>query len=523
MATKDTSRGQLTEELASLRKHVALLQTLVSPLQSEPKTPADIPEPPVPMNVSVVNRPLAANLPEFLEDGPFGLALLDSDTRFIKANKALCGMLSYPEEELVGLPFSSISQDGDSKGCNCLIEQVMSGTAACAQIEKRLSRKDREALWVELTVSAVRDEHGKPTHALALVRDITERKRSKESLQQAILQLQAWAQELERRARNMDLLCEMWGRLRACETPEGIYAVVKDVAQAIFTARAGALYIVNDAPRMAEVAASWGDLSLVEQSFVPDECWSLRRGRRHYVEDTRTGTLCDHLQQPIPNGYLCAPLMLQNEALGVLHLVFGEKKPLSAADQRSALAMADHIALALFNLKSKDARRGPSARDPLTGLLDRSVLEETLQAEIRRATRNQWLLGLIVLEVDRFNLFRGTFGRDAAEAVFLDLSALLQTAIRKEDRACRFGEQQFCLILPRGNHAITQQRAEDLRTTIRSLHPTYRNQPVGRISISAGMAVFPEHGRTVEDLIRGAERALAGARDRGGDCVIMAP
>ncbi len=355
-----------------------------------------------------------------------------------------------------------------------------------------------------------------------IARDITERKKTEEALQQAKQNLEAWVQELEQRTREMTLLNEMGDMLRACLTTEEAYSVIVRVAQQIFPVQVGALYVISSARNQVEAAAVWGDASLIERVFAPDECWGLRRGRVHWVEDSNSGLLCKHLHQPPPPGYLCVPMMAQSEALGVLYLTQPAEARLTEAKQRLAVAMAEHIAMALSNLRLHESLRSQSIRDPLTGLFNRRFLEESLELELRRAARNRRPLGAVLLEVDNFQAVARSFGDDAEDSVLLELGNLVQTIIRKEDIACRFGAEKFMIVLPHGSQEVTAQRAGNLRELVKDLEIRHRGRSIGHVTISVGISGFPDQGRTVESIIRAADAALQRAKQEGGDRVVIA-
>jgi diguanylate cyclase (GGDEF)-like protein len=320
----------------------------------------------------------------------------------------------------------------------------------------------------------------------------------------------------------MTLLSEMGDMLRACLNTDEAYNVIVRVAQQVFPVQVGALYVITPSRNLVEAAAIWGNPSLVERIFSPEECWGLRRGRVHWVEDANTGLLCKHLHQPPPHSYLCVPMMAQSEALGVLHLTQPEGAPITEAKQRLAITMAEHIAMALSNLKLHETLRSQSIRDPLTGLFNRRFMEESLELELRRATRNQRPLGVIMLDLDHFKHFNDTFGHEAGDTLLRELGTFLQGNIRAEDIACRYGGEEFTLILPEGNAEVTLQRANFLREAIKRLDVKHRNQPLGRITASMGVAIFPEHGRTRDALLTASDEALYRSKAEGRDRVTVA-
>jgi diguanylate cyclase (GGDEF)-like protein len=232
--------------------------------------------------------------------------------------------------------------------------------------------------------------------------------------------------------------------------------------------------------------------------------------------------ICRHIQHPTPAGYLCIPMMAQSEALGVLHLMQPDDVKMTDTKQRMAVTMSEHIAMALSNLRLHETLRSQSIRDPLTGLFNRRFMEESLELEIRRASRNQRPLGMIMIDLDHFKYFNDTFGHEAGDLLLKELGSLLKGNIRGEDIACRYGGEEFTLILPEGTGTVTLQRAEFFREAIQRLDVHHRGHPLGKITASMGVAVFPDHGRTAESLINAADKALYRSKAAGRDCVTLA-
>jgi diguanylate cyclase (GGDEF)-like protein/PAS domain S-box-containing protein len=533
MENKAKHQSRLTEELESLNHQITELRRLVVEHTPAPKLPLSIPtritpshlvpaETILPVHPAERAESRSLQLPRHLDEGPFGMALIDLRFRFLRVNKALCRLLGYSREELESLGLPDITHEQDVHNCAHLVEQVLEGTLPHAHIDKRFIRKNKEALWVQFTASVIRDDSGIPVCSLAIIEDITERKRAEETLQLTNQKLEAWAGELEEVSRGMSLLAEMGDRLRACLTKEETYEAVVRIAQQVCPARVGALYVVDETRSVADSVAAWGDASLLERGFPIEECWALRRGRPHWVGDTLTGLLCNHLGFPPPEGYFCVPLMVHRQAVGLLYLVPTNGEGKSGANQRLALAMADHIAVALSNLRSHESMQGQSVRDQLTGLFTLNYMEASLDQELSRALRNQRPLGLIGIDLDHFDVFNKAFGPDAGQAVIRELGGLLQANVRKEDIACRWGEQRYAVVLPQGSLEATRQRAELLRRMIRELEVHHHGDTIGHVTVSVGVAVFPVHGRTVDALLQATDGALKTARNAGGDTVAVA-
>jgi diguanylate cyclase (GGDEF)-like protein/PAS domain S-box-containing protein len=435
-------------------------------------------------------------------------------------NKAAERITGYSREEALQMKAGDMVSPRHVKIACKMIERQIAGESP-APYELELICKDGRQVAVEVSTHIIY-RNGTPVGVQGIARDITERKKTEEALQQAKQNLEAWVHELEQRTQEMTLLSEMGDMLRACLSTDEAYSVIVRVAQQIFPVQVGALFVISPSRNLVEAVAVWGDAALVERVFAADECWALRRGRVHWVEDTRVGLLCKHLNQPPPEGYLCVPMMAQSEALGILYLAQPANARLTEAKQRLAMAMAEHIAMALSNLKLHETLRSQSIRDPLTGLFNRRFMEESLELELRRATRNRRPLGVIMFEVDSVQSETRPIGADAEDSILREIGGLLQTIIRKEDIACRFGGEKFTIILPQGSLEITAQRTENLRGMIKDLEIRHRGRALGHVTVSAGIAVFPEQGRTVEALIRVADAALQRAKQDGGDRIVIA-
>jgi diguanylate cyclase (GGDEF)-like protein len=149
-------------------------------------------------------------------------------------------------------------------------------------------------------------------------------------------------------------------------------------------------------------------------------------------------------------------------------------------------------------------------------------MEESLTREIPRALRKKTPVGIIMLDIDHFRDFNNTYGHEAGDVVLREIGAQLQSQIRGEDITCRYGGEEFILILPEANLEVTVQRAERIREAIKSIRVDYRRQPLGVISISLGVAIFPEHSSTVEGILKKADEALYKAKHNGRDRVEIA-
>jgi diguanylate cyclase (GGDEF)-like protein len=148
-------------------------------------------------------------------------------------------------------------------------------------------------------------------------------------------------------------------------------------------------------------------------------------------------------------------------------------------------------------------------------------MEESLEREMRRASRGRHPVGIIMLDLDHFKKFNDSYGHDAGDALMRIVGNTLQRSIRAEDIACRYGGEEFTLILPEASLVDAAQRAESIRESIRNLNIQHRRQQLGGVTISAGVAIFPDHGPQGDAVLRAADAALYQAKSRGRDRVAI--
>jgi diguanylate cyclase (GGDEF)-like protein/PAS domain S-box-containing protein len=444
----------------------------------------------------------------------------DFEGNLISINRAIERIAGYTRAEALQMKITDMIVPEYSHLGRRMIDPQISGEIPL-NYELEIFSKQKSRIALGISTRPIFRE-GKPVAVQGIARDITKHIKTEAALQEANQKLEAWVDELEQRTREMTMLNEMGDILRACLSTEEAYNVIVRVAQHIFPAKVGALYIIAASRNIVEAVAVWGDTELAERTFAPPECWALRRGRMHWVENPSSGLVCKHIHHPTPDGYVCIPMMAQSEALGVLHLMQPDNVKMTESKQRMAVTMSEHIGMALSNLRLHETLRSQSIRDPLTGLFNRRFMEESLELEIRRAARNQRPLGMIMIDLDHFKYFNDNFGHEAGDLLLKELGALLKSNIRGEDIACRYGGEEFTLILPEGSGAVTQQRAEFYKEAIQRLDVHYRGQPLGRITASMGVAIFPDHGRTAKTLIEAADKALYRSKSDGRDRVTMA-
>ena len=378
-----------------------------------------------------------------------------------------------------------------------------------------------EPRWMLAAGGPLINGRGDKRGGVVFLRDITDRKRADERLKVALLESEALARESKE-------LSELGDSLQSCQTVEEAHKMSESALSGIFGLRPGALCILNSSRDLVEIVATWNNCSTTEPAFHPDDCWGLRRGKPYGVPGSPLP--CSHVDAFGATNYLCVPLIAQGETLGLLYVE--DKASLRAASpqavqfeeaalKRRSIAVAERVSLALASLKLRELLRNQSIRDPLTGLYNRRYLEESLNRELQRAKRAGRSVSLVMLDLDRFKHFNDTFGHQVGDILLKEVAGVIKNRVRAGDLSCRYGGEEFSLIVAEVDTEGTRKCVESIREAIKHLSLQHRGQTLGPITVSAGIATYPAHGDNSEDLIRAADEALYQAKRAGRDCIVV--
>ncbi len=352
-------------------------------------------------------------------------------------------------------------------------------------------------------------------------RETGKRAQSEASLNDANAKLQTSLEEVRHyneSARSIGLLGEL---LQTCRnTREALTITGKHLTQLMPDA-SGAIGLFGDTRDRIEVTHAFGDGTAFQRDFAPDDCWGLRRGRSHASSPQSAEPACDHLADN-RHYVLCMPMIAQGETLGVLSIATSRPDGFALPERRTIQTITEQLSLAFANLLLQDTLRHQSLRDALTGLFNRRYLEDALAREIGRARRNTIPLSVIMLDVDHFKRFNDTNGHDGGDALLAEFGQTLARFVRGEDIACRYGGEEFAIILPGADLAAAAQRAEELRAAIKRMTVRLRGATLAQVTASLGVAGLHEHGKTGPDVMKAADEALYDAKKAGRDRVAIA-
>jgi diguanylate cyclase (GGDEF)-like protein/PAS domain S-box-containing protein len=485
----------------------------------------DVPRAPRPR----VTAALGLGAEQVLDASPNPIITVDGRGRIVYASPRVLESFGWSPADLLGEPIerlvpSRLTERHGAQRAGYRLHPTARPMGSGLELTAR--RYDGTEFPVEISLAPVRSRRG--PLVFATIVDITARANLQEQLEQTHAELRRHADELEQRGREMSLLAQMGELLESCQSLDEAYAVIAGIAEPLFAGDAGAVYALASSGTVVEAVAAWGSPPPVRSVFSPTDCWALRRGRLHVVHEGDPELECPHIEEPIAAGLLCEPLAAQTETLGLLHIqvrrrAVGKARAALLADrERLVKTLGEQLALALANIRLRATLREQSSRDPLTGLFNRRYMEESLDREVRRAAREGYGLGLLMADLDNFKQLNDAFGHAAGDAVLGRIGRFLGAAVRGGDIACRFGGEEFVVILPKASLDDTRRRAEALRDGLK-VHqldePTRLFPPA---TISVGVALYPDHGTSVEQLLLAADSAMYRAKAQGRDRVVVA-
>lgn len=346
--------------------------------------------------------------------------------------------------------------------------------------------------------------------------DITERKlREAEaaSLHQQLLDTVAQLRAREGDIARIDELNEV---LQTCNSRDEAFPLIGITGQQLFGGSKGTLAVFVERSRALETVARWGEPSTFPE-FDVEDCWALRRGQSHELRAPGAGPVCKHFGTPPPGPYLCVPLSVHGEAMGLLTIEFGAGATISDNTRSLIGTFGEVIKLSLSNLQMREALRHQATHDILTGLYNRQYLSDTLMREAHRTVRNHSHLAVAMLDIDHFKRFNDTYGHDAGDLVLRHVGELLRESVRISDVVCRYGGEEFLVMLPETESVVAMSRIENIRRRIAEQHLTFNGQQLPKLTVSAGIAQLPDNAATAEELITIADRALYAAKNAGRD------
>ncbi|MFA6303376.1 MAG: diguanylate cyclase [Legionella sp.] len=454
-----------------------------------------------------------------LENAPIGMLIISPEGACQQANLSLTEMIGYTQDELKKLTTKDIVYPDDLTKELEAEQRLIQGILTFAQLEKRYIHKSGQLIWAIANISLINDSSGKPLYFIVQILDISERKRNEMKMLELNERTASTLSELRQRDIEMSYIKKMTDMLQICQDSNEAYAVIAIAAQDLFPTLSGA-FVINDASTLKmKTVQQWGSQQIVKPEFGIDECWALRSGSTYIINDVKKDLICHHFTSSPCGGCLCLPLIGPVGVIGMLILNAAENAVLTENHKQLAVTLSEIIKLFLANIQLRESLQDLSVRDPLTGLFNRRYLDETLAREILQVTRNNSTLCVGMLDVDNFKNFNDTYGHEAGDTILKFIGNTLKENFRGSDLACRFGGEEFILILIDANLTTAAKRLNQISNKIKTTRVPFKNTMLPQITVSIGLSEAPTQGSSTEEVIRHADEALYKAKNNGRDRV----
>ena len=337
-------------------------------------------------------------------------------------------------------------------------------------------------------------------------------------------EISAKAAQLERDRNDMQAINSVAGYLQSSSSIPQVGKIISEFYSKRSNDIYGALYIFANSRNHLEIVSSFGARDLAK-IIDPEQCWGLRQGRFHTFKTGGISPCCDHLDPVELNASTCHPLIAHGEALGVLvvasdHTPSSEDNEVVRSSERIAAAVAQHLALAVANLKLRDTLKEQSIRDPLTGAFNRRHFEIIAEKETAQSVRHDRPFAILMIDIDHFKKYNDLHGHSAGDRALFIFADHIRRHTRAADWLFRMGGEEFLLLLREAEPEAAELKAQRLLDGVAKMQIDLNGQILPSITASIGMAMFHGQEKSIEQTLSQADQALYKAKAGGRNRVV---
>ncbi|MHC5597396.1 MAG: diguanylate cyclase [Nostoc sp.] len=446
----------------------------------------------------------------FLDQGPFGAYIKDEQSRMLYYNQELQSKFSVNPQEWLGKTDGEFLSDPEDGRRIMENDQVVLKTQRPLKLieETRIAGDQQPCYWLSFKFP-FNDYTTGACRIGGISIDITESIEAQCSLTDLNRQLEEKTLKLEAKKQELIYLSDMADMLYSCESENEVYQVVAFTCSKLFPNMSGCINIIANSKNYVQMNSIWGDERTSKEIFSQSECWALRRGKLNLLSPRHSGLMCSHLIQPVSGTHLCFPLFGQGEVVGILHIYAPEE--ISREYQQITEIIARTLGFALNNLSRKQRLTHENLRDKMTQLFNRSYMETVTDQRLAEAERLVQPVGIVFFDIDNFKSYNLRYGHLTANIVLKEVAKLLLNSIRSFDIPCRWGGDEFVIVMPNITLETLNQRVEQLRHALSQMELKDGDQILENITASFGIAIS-EPGIKVHDLLNQANQAMLEAK-----------
>jgi diguanylate cyclase (GGDEF)-like protein len=333
---------------------------------------------------------------------------------------------------------------------------------------------------------------------------------------------------LRRRSEERRKITKLSAALQLSDSRPEAYAIIESYATRILGDVSGAFYVYTASRDQLSLVAQWrhdGEGHQFVDRLHASECWGLRQGGRH-TGCAATGPVqafgdaaplnCRHIEADI-GPYTCIPIIGRGQILAMLHLRGEAFRTARTSEALNGVIdrLVDQLSLSLTNLDLREKLENMALRDGLTGLYNRRFLDEVLEHDFAKLKRAGKRAAILLLDVDHFKRFNDTYGHQCGDEALRRVGATLAAAVRASDVVCRYGGEEFLIFLPECDLAEATVKAEAIRLAVAATPLQIAGKSMPPVTVSIGVAIFPDAADNRLELIHLADRALYRAKGAG--------
>ncbi|MDZ7967982.1 MAG: diguanylate cyclase [Nostoc sp. DedSLP03] len=449
----------------------------------------------------------------FLDQGPFAAYIKDEQSRVLYYNQEIQSRFSVDSQEWLGKTDREFLPDPEEGQRVMENDRVVLKTLRPLKLieEVKVPSNNQPCYWLSFKFPF--SDYATGAYRIGGISiDITESIEAQRSLTDLNRQLEEKTLKLEAKKRELIYLSDMAEMLYSCESEDEVYQVVGLTCSKLFPNMSGSIYIIANSKNYVQMNSFWGGERKSKEIFSISDCWALRRGKLNLLSPRNSGLMCSHLIQPVSGTHLCIPLFAQGEVVGSLHLDALEE--ISPENRQTSEIIARTLGIALNNLSIKQRLTHENLRDGMTQLFNQSYMESITEQRLAEAERSGQPLSMIFLDIDNFKSYNSRYGHVTANIVLQGLAKLLLKSIRSFDIACRWGGEEFVIVMPNMTLETLRKRVEQLRVDIEQMQLKDGDRLLESITASFGIAVS-EPGMTVKDFLNRANQAMLEAKRTG--------
>jgi diguanylate cyclase (GGDEF)-like protein len=312
-----------------------------------------------------------------------------------------------------------------------------------------------------------------------------------------------------------------------CTSELEVYDLLLHSLRARFQPQQLIIFKLNASENFLEAAATLtplpqeaGAWPVIEE---PHNCKAVRTGRSFVVNDVTREPLCpSKFVLPTEGSYYCGPLIAGGIIIGSVRME-AARDTLTPDRQRLLESYLSGAASALSNLRLLDRMKQQANIDMLTGLYNRRFLEDYARKLFAIARRRDQPVALIMMDLDHFKSFNDLYGHEVGDRILRHFAKTVTTCMRETNLAARYGGEEFVVILPDTDAKTCALVAERIRKAVMTMVvPSNTEKPLPQLTVSMGIAIFPAHGHTLEEVIQSSDKALYESKHNGRNRVTVA-